>query len=627
MKNIYIILSFCFLVILGACGDDRDSPSVITFTGDVEGLFTENRINDVGLYYDALVKTGLNSRLSDATERTYLVPADDAMQAALQSGGFLTVAAADVDFLTNLINDHTISGILVEDDFTKGNLTTESGKTIFVSVAGGISFNSRATISDGNQFGSNGVVHVIDFPLLDFPENDIATIVDNLANDATSPEFTVLNAALAATGLDATLGGTTEFTVFAPTDAAFGAVGLDATTVVSTFTVDSLTELLQNHVIAGRFFTLDLSSGRTYTANGAAGTAKGLDIDVASGSVSIEIDAGFTSDSESVNTLATNGVIHIVDNVVFTEAYLTEALEGTVGIDDENGAQGDLATFFAALDASTFDYDALLSTEDEYTVLAPDAYAGGSTQAALDAYIFEGAINIADAIGTRVTSIGDDEYFVGSSTSTDSDAIILYGANGSVIASSDCGGDACLQDGVTYNGNVTVLGGTGVTPLGDMSTTSVIQAGTDTLEFFAAALEFLELDSLIDQTYLAVADDTLESVLRDALAAGGVVDPDTIATADLIANIESADAATLSAVIDRHIITELFFSTDLEAGVQFSNRAGETLEVVEVTANGETTFGFLVNDDGEISTIGFVTTNVTGRNGVVHTISVPLPEQ
>lgn len=627
MKNIYKVLSICFLVVLGACGDDKSSPSVITYSGDVEGLFTENRISSVNLYYDALVKTGLDSRLSEATERTFLVPDNNAMQSALQNGGFLTVAAADVDFLTELINDHTFSGIILEDDFAKGVLTSESGKQVYVSVADGISFNAKATIATANEYGSNGIVHVLSFPILDFPESNIATIVDDLANDATTPEFTTLNAALEATGLDATLGGSTEYTVFAPTDAAFTAVGLNAANIAGAFTNEELTEILLNHVIAGRFFTLDLSSGRTYTANGAAGTAKGLDIDVTTSSVSVEIDAGFTADSESVNTLATNGVIHIVDNVVFTEAFVYESLGDVVSVDDPSNVQGLFADFFAALEASSFDYDALLSSEDEYSVIVPLGYAGGNTQDELDAYIFEGAVSFADATGTRVTSIGDDQYFIGSTEAIDSDAIAVWGATGSVAVAGTCGGDACLQDASAYNGNVTLLGGTGLTPLPSMSTTSVVEAATDTLDYFTAALALLELDSLVDVTYLGVQNADFEAVLREALATGGVVDPDTIADADLIANIESADAATLTAVVDQHIVTSVFFSLDLVADVQLSNRAGQTLDIVSVTADGETEFGILVNDDGDISTISFVTTDVTGSNGAFHTLSSPLPEQ
>lgn len=640
MKKLKYIVAVAFLVILSACGDDKSSPSIIQYAGDASGLFTEGRISDVNLFYDAMVKTGLDSRLSAAQERTYLALNNAAMQSALQSGGFLTVSAADVDFLTTLIDNHTFSGILLEDDLVKQNLTSESGELVYVSAGG--TFNAQGTIVDGNNTAANGVVHVIGFPVLNFPSDDIAGIVDALANDATTPEFTILNAALAATGLDAALGGTTEYTVLAPTDAAFAAAGFaDFATLDAATTDEELTEILQNHVIAGRFLTIDLASGRTYTLNGGSGDAKGLDLTVEAGTVSSEISDGATSDSESVNTLATNGIIHIVDNVIFPEAYLYEALGGVVGVDDDNGISGFFATFFAALDASGFNYENLLSSEDEYSVIVPSAYAGGSTRAELDGYIFEGAVNFSDAIGTRVESIGEDQYFVGGADAIDSDAVAFYGEFGSVIVAGLCGDDACMQDESAYNGNITFLGGTGITPLPDMSVASVVDADVDgdSLKLYTGALRFLELDSLIDVTYLALEDSLLEQAYRDALDAGGVVDPSTIADEDydeLLANIDAADAATLAAVIDRHIITELFFGLDLVAGNSYSNRAGGTIEIVSVTVTGidevtmlpteETEFGILVNDDGDISTIFFNFGDVTGSNGVLHTLSEVIPE-
>ena len=603
MKKIYNIFFLACLVILGACGDDRSSPGVINYEGTVLGMFTEGRVNGINLYYDALVKTGLDSRLSEATERTFLVPNNAAMQAALQSGGFLSVEAADVDFLTTIINNHTFAGTTTEDEFTKSVLTAESGAQVYVSIASDIVFNAQATISDGNNSASNGVVHVIDFPILVFPASNIATIISDSAA-AVSPEFTLLNAALAATGLDGTLGGTTEFTLFAPTDAAFNAAGYADVAAINAEDVAVLTEVLQNHVIAGRFLSLELASGRAYTPNGAAGTAKGIDLDVSDDAIEIEIDGG-TSDTESVNTLATNGVIHRVDAVISPEDYVIESA-GVTG-----------TPFGTALGASAFDYTALLSTEDEYTALVPTGYAGGNTQAELDAYIFEGTVSIEGAAGTRIESIGGQQYFIGA----DDDNLRIYGATGSTSTFS-------AEDESVYNGNYSTLSAASVTPLPNMSTTSVI-ISTDSLKLYAEALRFLEVDSVADAVYLALQNSELESVYRDAFDAAEVFDQTTIAAGDfdgLIANIESADAATLAAVIDRHILTALFFSADLEADQEYSNRAGETLVYGTVSIGATDDTGFIINDDNEITVVEIVSADITGLNGVVHVLEETLPE-
>ncbi len=628
MKNLFKLL--IVLVVAVACGDDKSSPSNVQYAGDALGLFTEGRMSGVEIYYDALVKTGLDSRLSEETGRTYLVPDNNAMQTALESGGFSTVAEADVDFLSTLINNHTFTGILVEDDITKTVLTAESGAQVYVSTASGIVFNGLATVSDANNFATNGVVHIIDFPILDFPADNIATIVDAVANDATAPEFTILNAALASTGLDASLNGTSEFTVFAPTDAAFAAAGFaDFATLDAAFTAEELTALLSNHVISGRFLSMDLASGRAYTINGGAGDAKGVDVDASATAVSVETRNGGAATVDSLNVLATNGIIHVVDAVIRTEGYLYEALGGTVGVDDPNGISGFFATFFAAMDASTFDYEGLLSTEDEYSILVPSAYAGGSTQAELDQYIFEGAISLEDNIGSKVVTIGDGEYWVGGAEAIDSDAVVIYGESGSSLAAGLCGGDACMQDESAYNGNITFLGGTGLTPLPEMSTTSVVAADmdADSLSLYVASLILTDTDSLTGVTYLAVDNTILESVIRDAMDEAGVVDQDTLTTiAELIENIDAADEATVAAVIDRHIVTSVFFALDLVADTQLSTRDGGTIDIVTVDSGTETAFGILVNDDGEISTINFTNGDITGYNGALHVIDAAIPE-
>ncbi|WP_462248010.1 fasciclin domain-containing protein [Ekhidna sp.] len=644
MKKLKYIVAVALLVVLSACGDDKSSPSAIQYAGNAEGLFTEGRISDVDLFYAALVKTGLDSRLSDeSTERTYLALDNSAMQAALQNGGFLTVEAADVDFLTTLIDNHTFSGMMTEDQLTKQNLTTEGGELVYVSEGG--FFNAQGAISVGTNWSTNGIVHVLSFPILDFPQDNIATIVANAAADATTPEFTILNAALQATGLDATLSGTTEFTVFAPTDAAFAAAGFaDFATLDAATTDEELTEILQNHVVAGRFLTLDLADSRVYTANGGAGTARGFDLDVEPGTASVEIPGGSTSDSETVNSLATNGTIHIVDNVLFPEAYVYEALGNTVAVDDPNGVQGFFGAFFTAMDASTFDYATLLSGdadgETAYSVIAPFGYAGGSTQAELDQYIFEGDVDFSGSTGTRVTAIGGGSYFIASTEAIDSDAISVYGETGNVTIAATCGGDACIQDAETYAGSVTMLGGTGLIPLPEMDIVSVYDAdvaatpANDTLSLFMASLTFLELDSLDGVTYLAVQDSDLEADFRTALTNGGTVDESTIAAgdfADLIANIDAVDVATLQAVIDRHIITSLLFGLDLEEGLELSTRDGGTLRLVTVTADDGTNvtsqFGFLTDDGDDVAAISPANADVTAINGVLHTLTTPLPEQ
>ena len=86
---------------------------------------------------------------------------------------------------------------------------------------------------------------------------------------ATGVHTTLVDAVIQA-GLLETLQGDVPFTVFAPTDAAFEAAGVD----LSTFTTDednqSLADILTYHVVASSVLAADVTDGMTAaTVNGA----------------------------------------------------------------------------------------------------------------------------------------------------------------------------------------------------------------------------------------------------------------------------------------------------------------------------------------------------------------------
>jgi len=116
------------------------------------------------------------------------------------------------------------------------------------------------------------------------------------------PTFSTLNVALARTGL-ASVVSSNQLTVFAPTDAAFAALGLYPNNIAS---VPNLREILLYHVVTGIVFSTDLSNGFVPTVNGAA--------------VEINIDNGvFVNDAQVIRAdiKARNGVIHAIDKVIF----------------------------------------------------------------------------------------------------------------------------------------------------------------------------------------------------------------------------------------------------------------------------------------------------------------------
>jgi uncharacterized surface protein with fasciclin (FAS1) repeats len=140
-----------------------------------------------------------------------------------------------------------------------------------------------------------------------FPSKNI------IQNAVNSKDHTTLVAAVKAAGLVETLEGKGPFTVFAPTNAAFGK--LPAGTVdnlVKPENKATLTKILTYHVVPGKLDASDLSDGRKLkTAEGEELTVKHAD-----GKIWI-IDAKGDKSMVSIsNVHQSNGVIHVVDTVL-----------------------------------------------------------------------------------------------------------------------------------------------------------------------------------------------------------------------------------------------------------------------------------------------------------------------
>jgi uncharacterized surface protein with fasciclin (FAS1) repeats len=135
-------------------------------------------------------------------------------------------------------------------------------------------------------------------------------IIQNAVN---SKDHTTLVAAVKAAGLVETLEGKGPFTVFAPTNAAFGKLPAGTVdTLVKPENKPALTKILTYHVVAGRFDANDLTDGKKLT------TVEGEELTVkkADGKTWI-IDAKGDSSMISIsNVHQSNGVIHVIDTVL-----------------------------------------------------------------------------------------------------------------------------------------------------------------------------------------------------------------------------------------------------------------------------------------------------------------------
>ncbi len=180
--------------------------------------------------------------------------------------------------------------------------------------------------------------------------------------------FTTLLAAVDAAGLTSTLEGDGPFTVFAPSDEAFAKIPSDALDALLA-DQDLLTQVLTYHVVPGRVMASEvvgLSSAST--VNG-----KRLSITVDGGAVMVDQANVVATDIE-----AGNGVIHVIDDVLFPEPVLNLVQTARKA--------GSFTTLLAALEAASL--TSVLEGEGPFTVFAPtDAAFAALPEGTLDALL------------------------------------------------------------------------------------------------------------------------------------------------------------------------------------------------------------------------------------------------
>jgi uncharacterized surface protein with fasciclin (FAS1) repeats len=135
-------------------------------------------------------------------------------------------------------------------------------------------------------------------------------IIQNAVN---SKDHTTLVAAVKAAGLVETLEGKGPFTVFAPTNTAFGKLPAGTVdTLVKPENKATLTKILTYHVVPGKLEESDLTDGKKLK------TVEGEDLTVkrSDGKVMIIDAKGDSSTITIPNVNQSNGVIQVVDTVL-----------------------------------------------------------------------------------------------------------------------------------------------------------------------------------------------------------------------------------------------------------------------------------------------------------------------
>jgi len=168
---------------------------------------------------------------------------------------------------------------------------------------------------------------------------------------ASAGSFKTLVAAVSKAGLVETLKGPGPFTVFAPTDAAFAKLP-DGTleSLLKPENKKKLIEILTFHVVAGRFAAADVRKLPV------ADTVQGTSLLFAQGPIGVTVDGASVVQAD---ILATNGVIHVIDQVLLPKDLVKTAQQA-----------GQFNTLLAAAKAAGL-VDALTKPDANLTVFAP----------------------------------------------------------------------------------------------------------------------------------------------------------------------------------------------------------------------------------------------------------------
>jgi uncharacterized surface protein with fasciclin (FAS1) repeats len=278
----------------------------------------------------AVLKTGLAGALSNASANlTVFAPTNDAFEQlpapfnnATNINGITD--AAQIAFLKNVLLYHVLGKEVFSEKISHGPSSavtikpagTANDNTVYFSKTFGfIRVNGNSDVIRADIDASNGVIHVINKVLL-FPDKTIAAIA------IPNPNLKALVAALVKTNLAGVFAGSGDFTVFAPTDAAFAKLPAPFKTAASISaitdpaTIAALANILKYHVVAGRNFAWDLGILKRITTIAAAPNNKVTTIlGYNNGWVKGDNNPAFAQITPA-DILATNGVIHVIDKVL-----------------------------------------------------------------------------------------------------------------------------------------------------------------------------------------------------------------------------------------------------------------------------------------------------------------------
>jgi uncharacterized surface protein with fasciclin (FAS1) repeats len=460
------------------------------------------------------------------------------------------------------------------------------------------------TIKYLTKFTAIIAIAVITFSCSDDDDDNVTMMDPETITElaVASADLSILVEALTIANLAETLDQPGEYTVFAPTNAAFSAfLAQNNIPSLGAVPVDVLTQILLNHVIIGENVSTSLSTGYVSTLATQGDTELNLSmfINTSNGVVLNGISNVVTPDID-----ATNGIIHVVDAVIGLPTVVDQALANPAAF----------SSLVAALSAADGDLVSVLSGEGTFTVLAPDndAFASFLNGTALGDVPTDALANILlnHVLGSVVTS---------------TDLVGLGAGYTNTLATGPGQNNLSLYynttDGVRFNGVSSVTVADVVTTNGIIHAVDAV-IGIPTIVTFALA-DTNNFSTLVTAlTELTPATD-FATILSDTESLFTVFAPVNSAF-DALDAIPGEDV--LTQVLLHHVIGGLnVTSGDLtpNGDTVAPSLQGDNL-TISLPGSGSNKAG--LTDGAGNSDIGIVAVDVQAGNGVIHVINkVALP--
>ncbi len=342
------LLLFSLVLGFSACGEDDDGPALPVIGTIADNLQDDPEFSNL---VAALERTGQISLLDVPGARlTVFAPSDAAFSAA-----GVDLGSISDEELANILDYHILEGLILREadiadgrsEFDTRNGTAPGDANLPLTIdnsSGSYSLNGTVNVTEVASEAVNGIYYVIDNILIP------PTIVDRAVLNG---NFTTLLTALERVGLDDVLAAAGSYTVFAPTDDAFAASGINLATVSD----NNLTDLLLYHVLGSAVPAADIPAGQSFQTTL---STDGPDSSMLSLMISNSDSVVINGEAMVVapNVYASNGVIHAIDDVLEMQSIADFLVMANA-----------LDSLEAAVFAAELDDDLMM--EGPFTVFAP----------------------------------------------------------------------------------------------------------------------------------------------------------------------------------------------------------------------------------------------------------------